>query len=219
MRSAALVVLTCLFVLCGAAEVPAGQLRLSWDDNSADEAGFIIERRSVPEELFQEVARTGAAVNAFDDVTVEAGTPYCYRVLAFNAAGVSSPSNEACGTARLLGLVPRVRLDLFSVPQGREMIVTATLTPGVLPIAVDAYIVVVLPDGTIISIGEGGAPVLGIAPIVSGVPLGPNTLEIVRYTFVGDEPIGSYRWYGAVAEAGTLTLIGDISAQTFEFPP
>jgi hypothetical protein len=203
----------------GGAQSPTGQLRLDWDDNSADEAGFIIERRTSPEDPFREVARTGANVNAFDDVTVQAGTSYCYRVVAFSEASLSSPSNEACASARPFASVPVVKLDLFSVPPGRGMILTATLTPGALPIAVDAYIVVVLPDGAVISIGEDRGAVLGLRPMMSGALSTPSTGEILRYTFTGGEPTGSYRWYGAVTEAGTLTVVGDISAQTFEFAP
>ena len=202
-----------------AAQNPTGQLRLNWDDNSADEAGFIIERRTSPEDPFLEVARTGADVNSFDDVTVQAGALYCYRVSAFSAASLSSPSNETCASARPFPPLPMLKLDLFSVPPGRGMIVTATLTPGALPIAVDAYIIVVLPDGAVISIGEDRGAALDLRPMMSGVLSTPSTAEILRYTFMGGEPTGSYRWYGAVTEAGTFTVIGDISAQTFEFAP
>lgn len=237
MRKAILVVLAGLAVLLVAsapaelaAEVPkglaepnalapTGQLRLSWDDNSADEAGFVIERQSSPEDPFREVARIGADVNAFDDVTVQAGTRYCYRVFAFSTTGLSSPSNEACASARPFSSLPMVKLDLFSVPPGREMILTATVTPGALPIVVDGYIVVALPDGTFVSVGEDGAAVRGLGPMVSGVLSTPRTVEILRYTFGGGEPTGSYTWYGAVTEAGTFNVIGDISAQTFQFAP
>jgi hypothetical protein len=202
-----------------AAEVSAGQLRLSWDDNSGDETAFVIERRTSPEDLFREVARTGADVNAFDDVTVEAGALYCYRVFAANAAGLSGPSNEACGVARPFSPLPMLKVDLFSSPPGRGMIVTATLTPGALSLAVDAYIVVVLPDGTLISIDDRGAAVSGLAPIASGLVPFPGTFEILRYTFAGGELPGSYRWYAAVTEPGAFSVIGDISTQTFEFAP
>ena len=80
----------------------------------------------------------------------------------------------------------------------------------------DAYITLVSPDGTVVSIGEDGTPVPGLGPMVSGALSTPSTVEILRYTFMGGEPTGSYRWYGAVTEAGTLTVIGDISVQTFE---
>lgn len=226
MRNAMLVALAGLTMLSAAeapaepaAQNPTGQLRLNWDDNSADEAGFIIERRTSPEDPFLEVARTGADVNSFDDVAVQAGAWYCYRVFAFSAASLSSSSNETCASARPFPSLPMLTLDLFSVPPGRGMIVTATLTPGALPIAVDAYIVVVLPDGAVISIGEDSGASLDLRPMMSGVLSTPSTAEILRYTFMGGEPTGSYRWYGAVTEAGTFTVIGDISGQTFEFAP
>jgi hypothetical protein len=61
------------------------------------EAGFKIERLSGADYL--EIAKVGANVQAYSDTTVESGKNYCYRVKAFNAAGVSPPTNAACATA------------------------------------------------------------------------------------------------------------------------
>lgn len=83
--------------LLATAVVPT-QVELSWRDNSEDEEGFIIERRLEAEQEFAEIARVGADLTRYLDTTVQAGTAYCYRVRAFNAAGISDPSNEACVT-------------------------------------------------------------------------------------------------------------------------
>jgi len=72
------------------------QIDLNWQDNSDNEDGFIIERRE--EQEFAEIARVGADITQYMDTTVQPATAYCYRVRAFNAAGVSGPSNEACAT-------------------------------------------------------------------------------------------------------------------------
>lgn len=74
------------------------QIDLSWQDHSEDEEGFIVERRLGTQGAFEEVARTEPDVTTFSDTTVAPETTYCYQVRAFNAAGTSEPSNEACVT-------------------------------------------------------------------------------------------------------------------------
>jgi pyrrolidone-carboxylate peptidase len=70
------------------------QVDVAWVDNSNNEDGFKIERRteSGPFELVQTVP---ANVTTFSDFTVWGGTRYTYRVKAFNASGGESDgSNE-----------------------------------------------------------------------------------------------------------------------------
>jgi pyrrolidone-carboxylate peptidase len=74
------------------------QVDLSWVDNSNNEDGFNIERRteSGPFVLIQTVA---ANVTTFADFTVWGGTTYTYRIKAFNASGGESDgSNEQQAT-------------------------------------------------------------------------------------------------------------------------
>ncbi len=80
------------------ATASADQLTLTWDDNSAGTAGFKIERRLVSAGAYSQIGTTGAGVTTHQD-TVDAGTTYCYRVRAFNSAGDSAYSNEACGSS------------------------------------------------------------------------------------------------------------------------
>jgi hypothetical protein len=75
----------------------AAILRLAWSDNSNNEDGFKIERRS-PGGSFVEVARVGANVTTYTDSNLAAGAAYCYTVRAFNNAGSSDATNAACGT-------------------------------------------------------------------------------------------------------------------------
>ena len=79
-------------------EVKAAQLHLTWRDNSSDENGFIIERRTKGDEKFVQIATQGANVTSYTDSDVTAGTTYCYRVRAFNAVGSSPYSQEFCAT-------------------------------------------------------------------------------------------------------------------------
>ncbi len=86
---------------CPAAPVPATPsnlrspaqtattIRLTWNDNSSNEAGFRIERSADNRDWVQ-VGATGANVAAFTDQGLTCGSPYLYRVTAFSAAGGSS---------------------------------------------------------------------------------------------------------------------------------
>jgi hypothetical protein len=76
----------------------AGQINLSWSDNSANETGFEIERGAdgVNFSLLKAVA---ANVTAYGDTGLTGGTKYYYRVLALNAGGKSPYSNVASATA------------------------------------------------------------------------------------------------------------------------
>jgi hypothetical protein len=74
--------------------VSAGQIALSWIDNSRDETGFSIDRRegSGP---WTRIALVAANVTRFADLNVRPGTTYTYRVQAVSDRGTSAWSNEA----------------------------------------------------------------------------------------------------------------------------
>ncbi len=76
----------------------ATQLTLTWTDNSTNEDGFSIERKIGPTGTFAQIATIGANATSYIDSTVASATTYCYRLLAFNVAGNSAYSSEACGT-------------------------------------------------------------------------------------------------------------------------
>jgi fibronectin type 3 domain-containing protein len=80
---------------------PAGaaQLTLSWNDNSNGTAGIKVERKTGSTGTYAQIGTTGAGLTTYEDTTVVAGTTYCYRVRAWNAAGDSDYSNEACGSS------------------------------------------------------------------------------------------------------------------------
>jgi hypothetical protein len=70
---------------------------LVWTDNSSNEDGFKIERKSSGES-FSVIATVGSNVNFFDDAGLSGGTTYTYRVRAFKGALNSDYSNEATVT-------------------------------------------------------------------------------------------------------------------------
>lgn len=75
----------------------AAQLTLNWADNSTNEDGFRIERRT-SNGTYQQLTNLSSNVTSFTDLNLTNSTTYCYRVLAFNSAGTSPYSNEGCAT-------------------------------------------------------------------------------------------------------------------------
>lgn len=84
---------------------------LTWEDRSDNEDGFIVEKRAAAG--FGEIARTAANTASYSDAAAAPGD--CYRVRAFNAVGVSEPSNVAC------------LLMLPSPPAGLTITITVTV--------------------------------------------------------------------------------------------
>src|SRR5215470_4266565 len=95
-----LVILSCLLFagIDRPVEALAAQLSLSWTDNSTNEDGFSIERKTGVTGSYGAVGSVGTNVTSYIDTTLSDNTTYCYRVQAFNSAGISNYSNEACGT-------------------------------------------------------------------------------------------------------------------------
>jgi List-Bact-rpt repeat protein len=77
----------------------AGQLQLSWVDNSTNEDGFKIERKTGTTGTYAQITAVGANVTSYTDSSLVDGTTYCYQVRAYNSAGDSPYAPEACGTA------------------------------------------------------------------------------------------------------------------------
>jgi len=93
------------FLLIASSLFAAATMTLTWIDNSNNEDGFKIERKTGQSGAFAEIAQTAADVATYAD-TVSDNQTYCYRLKAFNAAGDSPYSNEACGTALQTPIAP-----------------------------------------------------------------------------------------------------------------
>jgi hypothetical protein len=74
------------------------QLALSWVDNSSGAAQTRIVRKVGADGAYADLASQAPGVASFADTSVEPGVTYCYRVQAYNEAGESPLSEEACGT-------------------------------------------------------------------------------------------------------------------------
>jgi len=76
---------------------PVARINLAWQDNSANETGFVIER-STDGVNFSVLASVAANTTIYDDLAVFGGFTYTYRIAAFNADGASGYSNTSSAT-------------------------------------------------------------------------------------------------------------------------
>ncbi len=106
----------------------ANSVTVNWTDASNNETGFRIERKTGAG-AFQPVGNVSANVATYTDNTVSASTSYTYRVIAINASGDSSASNDANVTtpAAQPGVVVLTSTDIGNpTPSGS----VTTVTPG-----------------------------------------------------------------------------------------
>lgn len=81
-----------------ATNVSYTQINLTWQDNSADETEFKIERKIGTTGTFAEIATIGQNITGYSDSGLSSGVTYYYRVRAYNQDGNSNYSNEASAT-------------------------------------------------------------------------------------------------------------------------
>jgi len=72
-------------------------LNITWDDNSDNEVEFIIERRIASDVDYETTYYVSENTTSYDDVDLQSGETYCYRISASNSVG-DSPSSEKCIT-------------------------------------------------------------------------------------------------------------------------
>jgi len=83
-----------------AAAVSASQIDLVWDDNSANEDGFRIERKIGIGGTYTEIDRVGSGVETYSDAGLSASAECFYRVFSYDAGGDLGQSNEASATTQ-----------------------------------------------------------------------------------------------------------------------
>ena len=169
----------------------AAQLRLDWQDNSSNENGFEIWRAE-PGGTYAQIAARQSNATSYVDTTVTAGMTYCYLVRAYNDAGESDPSNEACNTAS-----DTTGYTDSSVAATSSVNAVASTTAASTPASAGG--------------GGGGGGGCFIATAAFGSPLAPQVqlLREVRDTYL--LPYGPGRvlveWYYAVSP-GVAGVIG-----------
>ena len=92
--------------------VSMDQIELNWTDNSTNESGFKIERKS-PGVAYSEIATVTKDIDKYSDKNLTAGTTYTYRVYAYHDKGKSETyTNEA--TATILDNSPDINTGLIA---------------------------------------------------------------------------------------------------------
>lgn len=71
------------------------QINLAWQDNSSNETGFLIERKTGSGGTYAQIGTVGANVITFNNTGLAVNSQYFYRVRATNGSGNSAYSNEA----------------------------------------------------------------------------------------------------------------------------
>ena len=147
------------FLVISAYQVNAASLQVGWIDNSENEDGFSIERKLQSNGTYAVIATVGPNVTSYTDSSLANSTAYCYRVNAFNSAGNSAYTNEACGTTSSTtpppgppgsGNTVTTNLVNGTVLSGSSVLWTATASGS--PVRVEFFI-----DGAL-SWTESGAP-------------------------------------------------------------
>ena len=75
----------------------SSQINLSWTDQSTNETGFQVERKTGAGGTYAQIATAAANTTTYSDNGLAEGTTYFYRVRAVNATDNSAYSNEASG--------------------------------------------------------------------------------------------------------------------------
>ncbi|MFA5795446.1 MAG: fibronectin type III domain-containing protein [Candidatus Brocadiia bacterium] len=77
------------------AVISSSQINLAWTDNSANETGYKVERKTGSSSVYSQISALGADAVAYSDTGLVDGDIYYYRVWACNANTSSAYSNEA----------------------------------------------------------------------------------------------------------------------------
>ena len=81
-----------------ATTVSSSQIQLAWTDNSDNETGFTLFRKTGANGIYAQLATVAAGVTTYADTGLEDETEYFYRVAATNADGNSAYAPEASAT-------------------------------------------------------------------------------------------------------------------------
>lgn len=86
-------------------------ITLQWRDNSNNENGFMIRRRSETDEKWSTIGKVGPNTTTFQSNVPRRGQAYYYTIAAFNFTGESEMSNEAFGRTPESGPAPPSNLS------------------------------------------------------------------------------------------------------------
>lgn len=110
-------------------------------------------------------------------------------------------------------------VNASTVSPGQTLALTVSFTPGATPVTGDAYLVLQLPSGGLLSLTPGGL-VPGAVPFVRAVtPAAALTQEVLRIVLPAGTPPGGYTWLSALTVPGTLELLTPLASTAFTITP
>ncbi|MBI4833325.1 MAG: fibronectin type III domain-containing protein [Planctomycetes bacterium] len=77
-----------------ATSLSSSEVVISWSDNSSDETGFVIERKTAVTGTYAAIVTTTANTTVYTDTALSSFTTYYYRLSAVNDTETSAYSNE-----------------------------------------------------------------------------------------------------------------------------
>jgi len=83
-------------------DITSTSITINWQDNSSNEFGFIIARKSQSDLFFQYIDTVGMDILTYQEVGLTPDNTYLYKVCAFNNSGISDYSNTVSGRTDLL---------------------------------------------------------------------------------------------------------------------
>jgi hypothetical protein len=118
----------------------AGKMQLTWNDNSNNETGFVIQR-STDNISYTNIDSTGANVATFLDMGLPPNTVYYYRVYAYNVNGASLPSNTANATTTAISESVSVseRISVYPNPCSDHFVIESKSLVGNDPVEILVY--------------------------------------------------------------------------------
>ena len=113
-----------------AAAASANTVNVAWHDNSWDETGFAVERRTTSGS-YQTIGTVGTNVVNYTDYSAQGGTQYVYRISAFSAGGSSNTieTNVVATPGSAPSIPPSSGTasgNLYSLPNGPFSLTVAT---------------------------------------------------------------------------------------------
>jgi fibronectin type 3 domain-containing protein len=106
----------------------SSQINLSWKDNSDDEQGFKIERKTGAGGTYSQVATVPANTTTYSNTGLSPSTTYYYRVLAYSGTDNGGYSNEASATTS--GIAPSAPTGLTASPSNASVTLSWAASAG-----------------------------------------------------------------------------------------
>lgn len=151
--------------------VSSSRINLSWQDNSADETGFLVERKQGAGGAWAQAGTTGANITTFSDSGLVSGTTYFYRVAANTAGGASGYSNEA-SAATMAGLPQITSISPTSGRSGTLVTINGANLNGTTSVRFNA-------------VNASGFTVVSPTQVTATVPAGAGTGYVSLSTATG----------------------------------